>query len=812
MSESTEENAPNEQVTEHSTETPTATEESTTEQESPAAKPEPVSDDAPVAEAESVTPDSEEVTSDASSETAESTAVESTDTAETPTESTTPEVVVEEGVAHVSAEESDEAPEEEDESLPEGEVSQALLSELEDLSKDSETSRSAKVSGYTVDELILAVYHYYQQEEVLPLNSKVRIIKRSFDELSASGSLDNITTNRFRTALAKFNKKRVEQQTAAEAVKAENSEKKKALLVNLKEIVEKGNPELIEDVRKIQEDWKEIGHVLRSDFETLIKEYRASLDQFYQSRSLHFQMLDYDRKKNLEKKEQLIKEAELLTPMEDDREKVDIWRNKMEQFHDLQKRWKAVGHVPREDMDRINGAYREVIDRFFEVRQQFMGVLDKLRDENGEKKQAILAEMETFRAFLSAKPKEWNEATNRLRAFQESWKQIGQAPQAINGELWSKYREICNDFFSRKSGFFKELDSKRSENLEKKRDLVEQAEKLGDSSDWEKAAKDLKRLQREWKQIGPVPERHSNKLWNRFREACDGFFESRRSHYNVVHENENENLEAKKLIIGEVGKIDVAALGSTQLVIEAVQKLQAKWKDIGRVPYKFKDSIWEEFRAAIDTLLDGMSEKRDTLRKLQMKAEITTIDNDDERTKAIRGKIARIRRKMQGSQEKVDQYSTNIQYISKGKSGDTLRAQIQKEIDKEVNVVADLKKQIKELNEMLKNPPKPAAAPEVAEAPVSEEKTPEADATVEEATTEAAVEESATEELVTEAAVEETATETPSETPAEEAVVEAKAEESPTEEAAPAEESAEEASPPAEEAAPEAEPSEDDKK
>ncbi|MEM6346208.1 MAG: DUF349 domain-containing protein [Bacteroidota bacterium] len=789
MSESTEENAPNEQVEEQSPETPTSTEESTPEQESAIAATEAVAEEQPVAEEEVAAPQAEEVVADTtgdapSSEEASTLKEASVEEADTPEESPA-EVVVEEGVAHFSLE-GDEVSSE-DESMPEGEVSQALISELDDLVKDQETSRTAKVSGYTVDELILGVYHFFQQEEVLALNSRVRIIKRGFDELAVSGSLDSIITNRFRTALAKFNKKRAEQQAIAEAAKAENSEKKKALLVRLKEVVEKGNPELIEDVRKIQEEWKSIGHVLRADFENLIKEYRAHLDQFYQSRSLHFQMLDYDRKKNLEKKEQLIKEAELLTPIEDDREKVEVWRNKMEQFHDLQKRWKAVGHVPREDMDRINGAYREVIDRFFEVRQQFMGVLDKLREENGTKKQGILAEMENFRAFNSAKPKEWNEATNKLRAFQESWKQIGQAPQAINGELWSKYREICNDFFSRKSAFFKDLDSKRSENLEKKRELVEQAEALSASSDWEKAAKELKRLQREWKQIGPVPERHSNKLWNRFREACDSFFESRRTHYNVVHENENENLEAKKQIIGEVSKIDVAALGSTQAVIEAIQKLQAKWKEVGRVPYKFKDTIWEEFRAAIDSLLDGMSEKRDTLRKLQMKAEITTITDDDERTKTIRGKIARLRRRVQASQEKVDQYSTNIQYISKGKSGDALRAQIQKEIDKEAKILGDLKKQVKELNEMLRNPPKPEPEPKAEEAPEAE--VPKEEAATEEAP--AAEAEAATEEA----------------TP-EEPVAEVEAEAAPAEEAeaAPAEEAAEtpEETPAAEEAADEA--------
>jgi hypothetical protein len=610
-----------------------------------------------------------------------------------------------EGVAHISLDEGDEEPEEEDHSLPEGEVKPALLEELQTLSKDPAT-RNSTLQDYTAVDYILAIHHFFQAEDILAESAKVRIVKRSFDALDGDQTPDPVTVNRFRTALSKFNKKKAEFQQLAEAAKASNTEKKKELLVQLKAIVDKNDALLIREVREIQEAWKSIGHVLRHDFEAMTKEYRGLLDSFYQNRTLYFQMLDYDRQKNLQEKEKLIEEAENLIPAEEERENLDVWREKMDLFQSLQKKWKSVGHVPREDMDRINSAYRGVIDRFFEVRHGFMEIQDTLRQENATKKQEILAQMEPFATFESGKPREWNDATNQLREHQEAWKQIGQAPQNINGELWAKYREICNQFFSHKSAFFKGLDTQRAENLVKKRELVERAEALKDGDEWEKSAKELKHLQREWKEIGPVPERHSNKLWHRFRQACDQFFEARRTHYSHLHEGENENLEAKKALIEEVKKLDIAELGSPQAGVEAIKKIQARWKEVGRVPYKFKDSIWDEFRAAIDAFFNGLSVKRGEQRSMRMKADIGSISNDDDRSRTIKTKISRIRRQIHAARENVDQYSNNILFIAKGKSGDPLRKQIQNKIDQEKRQIEEWKKQIRGLDEMLQNPPK----------------------------------------------------------------------------------------------------------
>ena len=232
-----------------------------------------------------------------------------------------------------------------------------------------------------------------------------------------------------------------------------------------------------------------------------------------------------------------------------------------------------------------------------------------------------------------------------------------------------------------------------------------------------------------------MPERYSNKLWARFRSACDVFFNARRQHFASRRHDEEANLERKKELIEEVRKISVEEAGSADAAIEQIKDLQARWKAIGRVPYKDKDVIWKAFRAEIDQFFDDLRGNRDRRNYAKLKEKVEALP-EDKRTRALKGRIQKLRRKIDAVREKVEQYSTNIQFISKGKSGDALRAQIQKEIDKEKRSLDDMRKQLKQLNEMLKNPPQEDKPEEKDQAAQKEEnasnETAETEATAEE--------------------------------------------------------------------------------
>ncbi|MEM9718567.1 MAG: DUF349 domain-containing protein [Bacteroidota bacterium] len=600
-----------------------------------------------------------------------------------------------------------------------------ILQKIEEILESEE--ESSKLPDANPTDLI-GLIAFFAKGPIRENIPKVGLVKKSFDAIRATGDVSEEDTEIFREALAGFNKVRAENKKQVENEKLSNAQKKRNLLVQLKEIIDSDDVYRIGEVREIQDKWKQIGHVPKKDLDEMYKEYRSLLDNFYQKREMHFELLEYDRKINLQEKEKLIEEAKKLIPEDDQREEVEVWKQKMDMFHELQQQWRSIGHVPREDMERVRDEFRSIVDQFFEARQEYVDIIDKHREENAQKKEELLGQMQEFTTFKAAKPREWNTATQSFRALQEEWKALGPAPKAVNNELWQKYRKVADEFFTAKSNFFKELDNTRAENLAKKISLCEQVEALKGDSNWEKTARLLKKLQQDWKAIGPVPERHSNKVWNRFKSACDAFFEERRKHYQVIHKDENENLEKKRVLIEEVKILVENQEVDVDVAIERVKEIQREWKKIGKVPYKEKDKIWEEFRGEVDIFFNGLSEKRENRRNVRFKSTLNEIKDDDKRVKHIRAKISGIRKRVQRAQEKVDQYSNNMLFIAKGKSGDKLRKQIQDELDKEIAQIDSWKKQMRELDHLMRNPPeetqeeeKPVAAEVPEEKPKEED-------------------------------------------------------------------------------------------
>lgn len=551
------------------------------------------------------------------------------------------------------------------------------------------------------EDLIALLVKYVESEEVTENIPRVGLLKRSFDAIRAQGEVSDELTEHFREQLAEFNKKRGELQRKQEEEREGNARQKRDLLARLKQIIDADDVKRVQEVREIQEEWRRIGQVPKKEMESMFREFRSLLDNFYQRREMHFELLEYDRKINLQEKDRLIEEAKKLIPTEEEENNADIWRQKMDLFNDIQQQWRSIGHVPREDMERVRDEFRVAIDAFFEKRDTFKVVFEEEKNENARKKEQMLEEMQFFVNFQGNKPQEWNEATQKLKDTQEEWRKMGAANLPLENELWQRYRDISSAFYANKSSFFKQLDRLRNDNLTKKVEICEKAEALNTSSDWEKAAKVLKQLQKEWKEVGPVPEKHSNKLWARFKAACDGFFEQRRIHYHALHEGENYNLSRKRELIDEVKAMITDEEKDPDLAIERVKEIQAEWREVGKVPFKEKEKIWEEFKAEVDNFFHALSGRREKMRDMRLKASIDTIKDPNQRSKHIKAKIARMRKHLQAVQSKVDQYSTNIQYISKGKSGDTLRNQIQQELDKENALIAELKDKIKTLNKML---------------------------------------------------------------------------------------------------------------
>lgn len=562
-----------------------------------------------------------------------------------------------------------------------------------------------------------------------------RGLKEEYDLRKEKDAFPAELEGRFSTAYGFFSKRKSDQQRKSEE---ENATRKRELVSKLKEAVDSGDLKHAV-IKQLQADWKAVGPVSKDAKDELDRSYQTLLDIYYKRKSQEFELMDYDRKRNLERKSELIAKIRSILPNEEEALLPEVWRERQAILSENQKEWKEIGHVPKEDMERINMEYKEAVDNFFDRKREFLESQESGMTENAEKKDALLVKMLEYSAFTSDKPKGWEEATAKFLALQEEWKLIGKAPIEKNGELWKRFREIGNAFFDNKSNFFKKLEEERSKNLEIKKELCEKAEALKETSDWEKAAGEFKKLQDAWQETGPVPDRVSNKLWTRFRSACDDFFTKRRDHYKDIKSDEEGNLETKRKFIEEVKAIK-ENMEDREVAITRVKEIQEEWKKVGKVPIKQKDTIWDEFKQEVDAFFQMIREKRaanpvtttstdkpeHVSRPRQKNRDRNNEnshnrgsysnrdrnnDNNEELSSSgtvypphIQAKISRLRKKISKSQEKVNQYSTNILYIAKGKSGDKLRLQIQAEIDQEVVQIASWKDVIKQLDSLLHNP------------------------------------------------------------------------------------------------------------
>jgi hypothetical protein len=627
----------------------------------------------------------------------------------------------------------------------------AATSLLQEILGDEENLDSV-VEKANPQELCLLMESIAARGDVAEFVSKIANIKKSFESKIDTETVDKSLESRFHTAMARFNKKRMTYYAEREKEKEENSNKKKELLERLKTIVTEEQVTKLAEVREIQNQWREVGWVMQKDLQPFNETYRHFLDIFYNLRSQYQELLDYDRKFNLDEKKKIIDEIEKLIPGDEETTREE-WNKRSDRVKQVQEFWRTIGHVPRDEHESINAAFRDVLDRFYEMRSSYYEVQDQQKGENAIKKTEILEKIKAYHNFEGKRPLDWNTVTKEILELQELWKTIGPGPTEQNKELWKEYRAECDQFFARKQEFFKGFDDERGENLAKKISICERAEAVMNNEDYRETAETLKHLQEEWKNTGPVHDRYSNKIWKRFRTACDTFFEKKTAAQSASKSEYEENLKLKLDLISQVEAI--AAKDNPAADADEFEAIQLKWKETGHVPFKQKDKINGAYRDALSVYFEKTRGRGGDRRSAAgagggSGGERRSGGGDrrgggggggggerrgggggggynsgsnqgggDRRGSTgdpVEDEMRRMRIKIQVIQEKVDSYETNILYISKGKSGDSLRAQIQGQIDHEKAEIEKIKRKIKDMKTAKEAPVVEAAVETVVEA------------------------------------------------------------------------------------------------
>lgn len=434
--------------------------------------------------------------------------------------------------------------------------------------------------------------------------------------------------------------------------------------------------------REIQQEFKNVGDVAPQQMSDQWKRYQEAVEIFYDQLKVNKDLRDYDFKKNLETKLQLCAEAEQLDA------EADVIAA-FKRLQDLHVTWRETGPVDKEQREEIWTRFKEASAVVNKKYQAFFEERKAREQENENAKTAICERLEAL-DFDSLKSfNAWNDMTKTILQAQEDWRKLGFASKKANNALFTRFRAVCDKFFAQKAEYYKSVKEDMAANLEKKIALCEQAEALKDSTDWKATADKLTELQRRWKTIGSVPKKRSDEVWKRFQEACDFFFEQKKRDLSQSRKSEQENLRAKRALTASLKEI--AADAPRQEVVAAIKDAQARWNEIGHVPFREKDKVYEEFRAVINELYK-VHDLKDTRANFARFENSINEMSDSGKLSRERERLARV---LETKRSELTTYQNNLGFFNfKSTSGSSMLRDIERKTQRIRDDIADLEKKI----------------------------------------------------------------------------------------------------------------------
>lgn len=624
---------------------------------------------------ETSTPAAEEVSSESTDENDAPEAVTTVEASETPVADST-------DTAEASAEDEDED-EEEHEVIDYSNHSREELAEVvEELSKQDNFKKADAILNQ-VEPLFL------EKEEAARNEALQKFLADGGEEADFEYRHDDIY-NRFDASLKLTRDRRSNFYKEREAQKERNYQKKQELLDHLRELVDGENATTnINPIKEVQDTWKAIGPVPAQHNKTLWANYNALLDRFYSNRHILFELKELDRKKNLVKKEELCEKAEALDKMENIKDAII-------QLNELHEEYKRIGPVPREVQEQLWQRFKAASDAIYKKRKEYLDHLKSDLQENLHKKKALADELQPYLNFDSDRINDWNAKTKEILAIQKKWDALGGLPREhakeVNKAFWSAFKK----FFSNKNAFFKKLEGQRQDNLARKEELVTKAEALAESDEWDKTAETLKGLQRQWREIGPVPEKFRNSVYAKFKAACDAFFNNKRASQNKAESQYVENLKHKEDLVAEINKIATEKSGKP----EDLDDLLTRWGAIGFVPRGAIKSIEDKFAKAIEAFVSSLGLEGEEGDQLRMKAELNSLKKGPNADRRLNKKEAILRKQIQELEDNIALWNNNLSFFANSKTADKLKAEFDEKIEKAEQEITALKKQLRIVRSM----------------------------------------------------------------------------------------------------------------
>ena len=503
--------------------------------------------------------------------------------------------------------------------------------------------------------------------------------KRQRDYLEAGGDpekyqiLPDDDEETFKAEMQIIKEKRAKAFQEQEAEKQANLQRKLDIIEKIKAMAtspEEANKNYNE-FKELQKEFKEIKSVPPEKANEVWRNYQLYVEQFYDLLNLNREAREYDFKKNLEAKTKLCEEAEAL-------DKVPDVVSAFHQLQELHAQYREIGPVAKDLREQIWARFKAASTVINKKHQQHFEELRAKEEENLAKKTELCEKVEALAKEENKGIGDWEKHSKAIIALQQEWKTIGFAPQKMNVKIFERFRAACDDFFSRKSEFFKQLKQQFAANADKKRELIKKAQELTDSTDWKATGDKFIALQKEWKTIGAVPKKLGDQLWNEFLTACNHFFDARNAAHAGTRTEEKANLQKKRDIIAQLKELAEQGVDNAQ---DKVQELVDAYNAVGHVPFKEKDKIFKEYHDVLDKIYTDLHVSVARRRLDNFKQNLRNVAKRGE--DAVDNERGRLARRYEQLKQEIATYENNLGFLNiSSKKGNSLVDEMNRKVQR----------------------------------------------------------------------------------------------------------------------------------
>ncbi len=581
----------------------------------------------------------------------------------------------------------------------------------------AETDETAEpVQDYSVldREGLLAALQELMTEEVQQIKGRAQAIRTRFNELNRDvqkaafdaflaegGNKDDYQpqndtlADEFYALYDRYRARRQQYLEELEQQKKKNLEAKQALIEELRVLVDSEEEQVrasLDRFNEIQERWKAIGDVPRDQMNDLWQNYHFQIEQFFNKLKINRELRALDQKRNLDQKITLCEKAEELI-MEPSVTKA------FKGLQDLRAQWKEIGPVPVEQNEEIWQRFQSAANQIDERRKEYYEQRKEEFDNNLLAKQALIDKATELTAEQPTSTRQWNDVTTALDELLKVWKTIGPVPREVNEEIWTKFKGMIDRHYAEKKEYFANVRDEQEANYQKKVELCLKAEAIAQREDWKKATEELLQLQQEWKQIGPVSRKLSEKIWQRFRGACDEFFAKKGDFFKERRSSESENLAKKETILGEL-KTHIFG-DNREENLSVIKEFQRRWAEVGFVPMADKERLGKEFRAEIDRIFEQLKISAREAQETAYREKLHNLGGDAKRF--VQTERQELHDKIEKLRNDLNLWENNLGFLASSKQADLLKQEFEKKMQGARQQIALLQAKLRILNEQEKN-------------------------------------------------------------------------------------------------------------